>query len=258
MKNFSVLVVIGMAALAYLFFIQAQDNANEQSTVEVTEERHTHLHFSTTQVWDEEYIKVLEAGQEWVTFYKPKLSVAPPPTEPAEIEEELRILHSYIEMRTPEKIWEISSEIEVEDALFDKQYLEDILKEKTETKKLLKEMFDRFEPIEVAFKKEFDRVRPSVYDQTLGTVIQVPGHPAYPSYHAADSTIIALLLGELNPEKSDVYLQDVERISRNREIAGVHYPSDSIAGQMLARDFYEIIQNEEWFSVGYEAALNEW
>ena len=35
-------------------------------------------------------------------------------------------------------------------------------------------------------------------------------------------------------------MTDAERIAENREIAGVHYPSDSAAGKIIARQWADI------------------
>ena len=108
------------------------------------------------------------------------------------------------------------------------------------------------------FKEEFNRVRPSFLDPTLSTVIEVPGHPAYPSGHATQSYFIALIMSTLNPEEKDTYIQDAYRIAHNREIAGVHYPSDSEAGRILAQAVYDVLQDNEIYKKLFNDAKTEW
>ena len=78
-------------------------------------------------------------------------------------------------------------------------------------------------------KQKFNRVRPSILDKDLGHTIQIPTHPAYPSGHATGAYVIAYLLQELDPESAQTYLKAAKQITENREIAGLHYPSDSEA-----------------------------
>lgn len=85
-------------------------------------------------------------------------------------------------------------------------------------------------------KKHYSRPRPSEIDPTLKTAIDNPPHPAYPSGHAGQTYINALVLAEFDPENADVYKQFAIDVAHRREIAGVHYPSDSKAGRKLAVD----------------------
>ena len=87
-------------------------------------------------------------------------------------------------------------------------------------------------------KLHFDRVRPSFYDDRLQPSIELPPHPAYPSGHATQATTVALILGCVDPDNRDFYLSN--RVGWNRELAGVHYPSDTVAGERLA---HHIIQD---------------
>ncbi|PCI57056.1 MAG: hypothetical protein COB36_01950 [Alphaproteobacteria bacterium] len=85
-------------------------------------------------------------------------------------------------------------------------------------------------------KKHFSRARPSQLDEDLGTVIPNPAHAAYPSGHASQAYIVALVLSEFDPENAEKYKKVAIDVAHRREIAGVHYPSDSVAGRKLAVD----------------------
>ncbi len=48
------------------------------------------------------------------------------------------------------------------------------------------------------------------------------------------------------------------RIARNREIAGLHYPSDSAAGKKLANDILPRLQKCDVFDYAIKGAQYEW
>jgi len=91
------------------------------------------------------------------------------------------------------------------------------------------------EIVVLALKKKFNRPRPSVVLPAIETVVPVPWHSSYPSGHATQSIVIAGLLSRLNP-KSTARLHNLAfRVGKNREVAGLHYPSDTKAGVVLGR-----------------------
>jgi len=85
------------------------------------------------------------------------------------------------------------------------------------------------------YKKHFSRARPSQLRPDLDLAIDNPRHAAYPSGHATQSYAAALILSKIDAENADKYLDCARSIAYRREIAGVHYPSDSKAGQILAK-----------------------
>lgn len=86
----------------------------------------------------------------------------------------------------------------------------------------------------LAAKKDMQRPRPTQLDPALTTAIPVPRHSAYPSGHAAQSYASALVLGMVDPKNAGKYIQIALDVAHRREVAGVHFPSDSAAGHMLA------------------------
>jgi hypothetical protein len=104
--------------------------------------------------------------------------------------------------------------------------------------------------ITMHYKAHFNRARPAQVAPALMPPIEHAGHASFPSGHATQAHVFATLLKEVIPkrlgaaaptpadpdrttiEKSLVFLAD--RIARNREIAGLHYPSDTRAGVTLA------------------------
>ena len=94
-------------------------------------------------------------------------------------------------------------------------------------------------------KKFYDRVRPTILSEELfknsfintkiEPWIELPAHPAYPSGHATQSMFIAEILSHLDPLNRECYEKAADEIATNREIAGLHYRSDSLAGYKLGR-----------------------
>jgi len=96
------------------------------------------------------------------------------------------------------------------------------------------------------YKRAFNRVRPSQISPALLPPIDVPGHAAFPSGHATEGHMIALCLSQVMPAAASAGDQSplimmAQRIARNREVLGLHYPSDSAAGKLLAEKSFEIL-----------------
>jgi hypothetical protein len=110
------------------------------------------------------------------------------------------------------------------------------------------------------YKRTFQRPRPSQLSPALMPPIAVPGHASYPSGHATQAYLVSLMLAGtagtpvmpavvsnlLTPTTtapSDSLLNRLaERVARNREVLGVHYRSDSVAGQDLANKTFTVLQ----------------
>jgi membrane-associated phospholipid phosphatase len=104
-------------------------------------------------------------------------------------------------------------------------------------------------------------VRPSQLLPALMPPISIPGHASFPSGHATQSALISLCvqqalpgadfssavpIGTPTPGSTCAAMQPgldalAARIARNREIAGLHYPSDTVGGQMLATNIFQNI-----------------
>ena len=94
------------------------------------------------------------------------------------------------------------------------------------------------------YKNKFNRPRASQLSPALMPAIDPPGHASYPSGHATESHLMALCLAEVMPDAVTTPISGIDttalqrmaqRIARNREVLGVHYPSDSAARQGAGR-----------------------
>jgi hypothetical protein len=88
------------------------------------------------------------------------------------------------------------------------------------------------------FKHQFVCPRPNEYSPLIQPIIQTPAHRSYPSGHATQAFFVArllqLLAGPRCPPAMAQQLQaQAARIAQNREVAGVHFPADSLAGRLL-------------------------
>jgi membrane-associated phospholipid phosphatase len=113
--------------------------------------------------------------------------------------------------------------------------------------------------------------------------IVVPGHASFPSAHATESYTLSLTLAEIfhranlllpplvaipsvpdppvDPPvapPADPLTRLAQRVSRNREVLGLHYPSDSAAGKDLAEQIFPIIKNCPTIIGLMNAAAAEW
>jgi hypothetical protein len=98
------------------------------------------------------------------------------------------------------------------------------------------------------YKSKYNRVRPSRLSPRLLPPIEPPGHAAFPSGHATQARLIALCLeqvmpGAIIPAAPDQgpLRQMADRIARNREVLGLHYRTDSAAGQRLANETFNLM-----------------
>lgn len=125
------------------------------------------------------------------------------------------------------------------------------------------------------YKGLYARPRPSMLCPALLPAVLVPGHASFPSGHSTQAHLMALCMGDVltglpqMPAMQNDLTALADRIARNREIAGVHYPSDSAAGVMLATDINPLLQslltprsdgtpNPSWYRKAMTAAQQEW
>jgi len=119
-----------------------------------------------------------------------------------------------------------------------------------------------------------NRPRPSQLCPALLPPIPMPGHASWPSGHATQAWLKALCIehvlqgvlpgtlitDDLGAVSSNLRTLAI-RVARNREIAGLHCPTDSAAGRRLAdtiAPFLTGMGSTTWFGKAVAAAKNEW
>jgi hypothetical protein len=187
--------------------------------------------------WDGEVLNLIINGP---VYLKKSLEfdLPPPPSNSSQKTiQELGLLKRYqAKLRTPEQINKILTEAQTGD--FSKTFLTGG-PFSPEMKKAAAFIL-KFSNKEVLYfiaqnKKRFHRPRPSQLLPELVLVVPNPGHAAYPSGHATQSMIMAEILAIIDPKTASSAINYAHAIAQRREIAGVHYPTDSAAGQYLAR-----------------------
>ncbi len=106
------------------------------------------------------------------------------------------------------------------------------------------------------YKNYFLRIRPGKLDTTIKYLEETPW-AAYPSGHATNSYVNAYLFSALIPEFESFFLKDAYDMAHSREILGVHYPSDSESGRLLAYDLIQRLMKNEQFQKDFAAAKAE-
>lgn len=118
------------------------------------------------------------------------------------------------------------------------------------------------------YKNRFQRPRPWQLWPELMPPISVPGHASFPSGHATEAYMLANLLYEIAgpvgpganvaPSAREITLRVAQRIARNREVLGLHYPSDSVAGEMAAGEALRLFKTCPTVIRLLAAAQAEW
>lgn len=108
------------------------------------------------------------------------------------------------------------------------------------------------------FKNQFMRPRPSQLDPRLRPMIDIPGHPAYPSGHSLQMFLVAKALSTIvrSHELGGQLFEVAEEIAVNREWAGVHFASDTRAGKDLAFNMFPVVLDA--YAGSFHKAAQEW
>jgi PAP2 superfamily len=121
--------------------------------------------------------------------------------------------------------------------------------------------------VSMYYKGQYQRPRPSQLSPALLPPIMVPGHASFPSGHSTQAHLMALCMGDvLSPLPEQATLIDdlwtlADCIARNREIAGLHYPSDTDAGKAFAYWIHYLLNNskgQDNYTNTVTAAKAEW
>lgn len=114
------------------------------------------------------------------------------------------------------------------------------------------------EMVMVHFKAKFNRQRPAQVCPALFPPVEPQGHASYPSGHALQAHLLAYAAGAIYAPARDALLALADRIAFNREIAGFHYHSDTVAGVKVAKQAFERLEPLPAFVETVSRARYEW
>jgi acid phosphatase (class A) len=108
-----------------------------------------------------------------------------------------------------------------------------------------------------AAKESFGRPRPFVLEPGLTPLLKKPTDGSYPSGHSAYARWVALILGDMIPEKRVELINRANEYAHNRVVAGVHYPSDIEAGKLAGTAIASVLYTVPDFRRDLAAATVE-
>jgi len=108
-----------------------------------------------------------------------------------------------------------------------------------------------------SLKFKYARVRPYVVDPRIHD-LEESRAASYPSGHVTYAYIRAYIYQELAPEFTDFFIAKAYNMSRARQIMGVHYPSDCEGSRIFARQFVNMLLENEKFRHDFENVKREW
>ncbi len=106
-------------------------------------------------------------------------------------------------------------------------------------------------------KKRFNRPRPHQADPVIQVPPPIPGSPGFPSGHAVQIYSWLNVLSELFPDRRTDLETFADRLSWARIILGVHYPTDLVAGRILADQLLKAYRETTDWKAGIEACQKE-
>lgn len=96
-------------------------------------------------------------------------------------------------------------------------------------------------------KDFYSRPRPFVVNPKIKPCAAKEKSGSYPSGHAAIPRVMAYLLSDWDPARKDAFFKRADDIAQTRLMAGVHHPSDIIAGKLFADRFFPLYLGDEKF-----------
>jgi hypothetical protein len=114
------------------------------------------------------------------------------------------------------------------------------------------------------FKRIYQRPRPSQVYPPLMPLLLNPPHASYPNAHALQSNLMSQLLAQegVRPDMKGPLSALALRVGQNREIAGVHYPSDRKASERMFPGimliFNELRDQQSAYREIVDQATKEW
>lgn len=125
------------------------------------------------------------------------------------------------------------------------------------TAAVMRDTFADAKAVSDGAKKVWNRVRPPKANPDIHPCVRPELTPSYPSGHAVRGVVWAALLAEVFPDKRDALMARGRQIGDDRFMAGMHYPTDVVAGQKLGAEVAAKLLANEQFRAKLERAKEE-
>jgi acid phosphatase (class A) len=93
----------------------------------------------------------------------------------------------------------------------------------------------------------YGRPRPPKLDPDLRPCVPLPPNDSYPSGHSMQAFVRAGVLAEIFPEHRDALMARAHRAAWARILGGVHFPTDDVAGRLLAEAIVKRLKGQPGF-----------
>jgi acid phosphatase (class A) len=123
--------------------------------------------------------------------------------------------------------------------------------------KLLREAGDDANTICWKAKAMFSRPRPYQVDERIQPCVPRQSNSSYPSGHSLNVFTRALVLGEVFPGQRAALLDRAHRAAWGRILGGVHFPTDDVAGRLLAEAIFQRMKESPEFQAEVLACRKE-
>ena len=185
--------------------------------------------------------------------------LAPPPANDSpQTKKELAEVLKYQVTRTPEMVARAQA-----DAAENVWVFADVMGPKFTAAQLpeVARFFQRIADTEGAvvdpYKDVWKRPRPQMYSDLVKPAVKLSTSGSYPSGHATDGTLMAIMLSNMVPEKrAEIRARGVE-YGNNRVIGGIHFASDIEAGRITGAIIAGRLLVQDNFMKSFNAAKAE-
>lgn len=96
-------------------------------------------------------------------------------------------------------------------------------------------------------KDAFKRPRPPMVDPHIAPCVHLPSGGSYPSGHASAIYARAEVLSEVFPDQRQALFAWADRAAWGRVLGGVHFPTDLVAGRVLAQAVVDAMRTNPEF-----------
>lgn len=104
------------------------------------------------------------------------------------------------------------------------------------------------------YKGLWKRPRPHMLSELVKPAVKLSSSGSYPSGHATDGMLLAIVLSNMVPEKRAAIMARGAEYANNRVVAGIHYRSDVESGKIAGAVIAARLMMRDDFNAAFEAA----